>query len=314
MTIILNLALPFFGLVLLGAIAERRFGIEERGLAWLNVFVFYFAVPPLVFQSLVEAPVENLLNWPFFGVTALSTYLIFVVMLAVALVGYRARMASAAIQASSASYGNLVYLGLPIAIGVFGQNAVVPAALIACLDNLIQFSLVPIVAGLGNGRGADPKTVTIGILRNIALNPLIIASVLGIVVNFAGLPIPQPLDTLLSMLGRAAAPAALFALGVTVALRPLAGFRGEIPVILALKILVHPLLVYGLLQLITVDASWAGVALILAAMPTAANVFVLATQYRAFVAGASNIILLSTGISVFTVSLLMYLIDIQYLP
>lgn len=207
MTILLNLALPFFGLILLGAIAEKRFRIEEKGLAWLNIFVFYFAVPPLVFKSIAEAPVEKLLNWSFFGVTTLSTYLIFFTMLAISLLVYRARMTSAAIQASAASYSNLVYLGLPIAIGIYGRDAAVPAALIACFDNLVQFSLVPIIAGVEDGQRSSLRATTLGILRRVGTNPLIIASALGVVVSFTGLPIPQPIEAILDMLARAAAPA-----------------------------------------------------------------------------------------------------------
>jgi malonate transporter and related proteins len=314
LAIILNLAIPFFGLILLGAIAEKRFGIEERGLAWLNIFVFYFAVPPLVFKSIAEAPVDKLLNWPFLGITTLTTYLVFTAMVAVSLLVYRSRMTSAAIQASAASYSNLIYLGLPIAIGVYGQDAAVPVALIACFDNLVQFSLVPIIAGTEDGERSDPVATAMTILRRIGTNPLILAALLGALVNFTGLPIPQPLDTLLTMLARAAPPAALFALGVTVALRPLAGFRGEIPTILLFKIVVHPVLVYLLLQFVTADPMWIGVAILMAALPTAANVFVLATRYRAFVEGASNVILISTVISVFTVSAIMFMIDNQILP
>lgn len=314
MSIIVNLAIPFFGLIVLGALAEKRFRIEERGLAWLNIFVFYFAVPPLVFNSIVEAPVEKLMNWSFLGMTTLATYLIFTAMLAVSLLVYKSRMTSAAIQASAASYSNLVYLGLPIAIGVYGQDAAVPAALIACLDNLVQFTLVPIIAGIEDDERSDPVATAMTILRRIGTNPLILASVFGIVVNFTGLLVPRPIETLLEMLARAAAPAALFALGVTVALRPLAGFRGEIPVILVFKIVLHPVLVYVLLQFVTADPMWIGVALIQAALPTAANVFVLATQHRAFVEGASNVILISTLISFATVSALLFLIDNAYLP
>jgi hypothetical protein len=178
----------------------------------------------------------------------------------------------------------------------------------------VQFSLVPIIAGTEDGERSDPVATAMTILRRIGTNPLILASLLGAVVNFTGLPIPQPLDTLLTMLARAAAPAALFALGITVALRPLAGFRGEIPTILLFKIVVHPVLVYLLLQFITADPMWIGVAIIQAALPTAANVFVLATQHRAFVEGASNVILISTVISVFTVSAIMFMIDNQILP
>lgn len=314
MAIILNLAIPLFGLILLGAIGEKTFKIEERGLAWLNVFVFYFAVPPLVFKSLAEAPLEQLLNWPFIGITTLTTYLVFTAMLAVSMLLFRSRMTSAAIQASSASYGNLIYLGLPIAIGVYGQDAAVPVALVACFDNLVQFSLVPIIAGVEDTERQDLVETAKGILRKIVTNPLIVASLLGVVANVTGLPIPQPIDTLLGMLAKAAAPTALFAVGVTVAMHPMAGFRIETPVILVFKMIVHPVLVYLLLQFITADPVWTGVAIILAAMPTASGVFVLATSHRAFVDGSSNIILISTVISVITVSAIMFMIDNQYLP
>lgn len=307
--------MPFFGLIFLGALAERTFRIGENGLIWLNVFVFYFAVPPLVFKSITEAPVESLFNWGFIAATTISSYLVFVAVFAVSLMFFKSRMTSAAIQASAASYGNLVYLGIPLAIATFGRDAAVPAALIACFDNLVQFTLVPLIAGLENGNGASRRETLKTVFGQIARNPLIVASVMGVVVAVSGLRLPAAVDTLVTNLGGAAAPAALFAMGVTLALRRLQGFRHEMPVILIAKMVIHPFLVLMLMRMIGgIDPTWMGVAILLAALPTAANVFVMATRYRAYVDGVSNAILISGLISVATISTLLYMIDKQYLP
>ena len=315
MAILISLALPFFGLVLLGALAEKIFKIEESGLAWLNVFVFYFAVPPLVFKSIANAPFESLLNWTFIGATTISTYIIFVGMFTISLFVFRARMTAAAMQASSASYSNLIYLGIPLAIATFGKDAAVPAALIACFDNIVQFTLVPLIAGLDGTSERPRREIVLTVIRKIFLNPLILASMAGALVSAFDVKLASALDTLLTNLGNAAAPAALFAMGVTVALRPLEGVRLELPVILIAKMVIHPLLVFSMMRMIhDVDPVWAGVAILLAALPTAANVFVLANQYRSYATGVSNAILISTLISVATISTLLSLIDSQYLP
>ena len=315
MAILINLALPFFGLIFLGALAEKVFKIEESGLAWLNVFVFYFAVPPLVFKSIADAPFESLLNWTFIGATTISSYIIFVGMFTISLIIFRAHMTTAALQASAASYSNLVYLGIPLAIATFGKDAAVPAALIACFDNIIQFTLVPLIAGLDGSSERPRREIILTVTRKIFLNPLILASIFGALVSAYDVNLPSALDTLLTNLGNAAAPAALFAMGITVALRPLQGIRMEMPFILIAKMVIHPLLVWSMMRMIDgVDPTWAGVAILLAALPTAANAFVLANQYRAYVNGVSNAILISTLISVATISTLLSLIDSQYLP
>lgn len=315
MAILINLALPFFGVVILGALAAKIFKIEEDGLAWLNVFVFYFAVPPLVFKSVADAPFPSLLNWTFFGATMISSYIIFVAMFTVALIFFRASMTAAALQASAASYSNLVYLGIPLAIATFGKDAAVPATLIACFDNIVQFILVPLIAGIDNVRKRSWIETITTMSWKILLNPLILAAGLGAAASAYNAAVPSALDTLLTNLGNAAAPAALFAMGVTIAMRPLKGVRLELPFILIAKMFLHPLLVLLMMRMIGgVDPVWAGVAVLLAALPTGANVFILASQYRTYVNGVSNAILLSTLISLVTVSTLLSLIDSQKIP
>ena len=79
MIIILNLALPFFGLILAGFIAAKVFKLPEDGLAWLNILIVYFALPALIFLTVAAAPFEKLIDWPFVLATTLATYFTFIV-------------------------------------------------------------------------------------------------------------------------------------------------------------------------------------------------------------------------------------------
>jgi malonate transporter and related proteins len=126
---------------------------------------------------------------------------------------------------------------------------------------------------------------------------------------------PEALDRFLTFLRGAAAPCALFALGVTVALRPLRRIPGELPVLVVVKLALHPLLVYLLLTWMG-DASpvWLNTAVLLAALPPAATIYVIAAQYDTYVMRASSAILIGTAVSVLTVTGVLYLITHDMLP
>ena len=314
MGIVVNLALPFFALILLGAIAAWRFDHREAGLVWLNTFVFYFALPALVFLTVANADTGKLASLGFVAGTTLSTYLVFLTVCAIAVLIFRRSMAEAAIQASAGSYANVGYMGLPLVVAALGEDVAVAATLIFVFDNLVQFSLVPMISALDADSEDDWVAAIIRALRELGLNPLIIAAVLGAFASLFSLELVQPLQTVLEFLAKAALPCALFAIGVTMMVRPFRRYGPEFPVVIAAKMILHPLVVFLVLNLMGgIDQLWLGTAVLMAAMPTAANVYLLARKYDTYVDGASNAILITTLISLFTVTFLLYLIDRQYL-
>jgi malonate transporter len=235
----------------------------------------------------------------------------------------------AAIQGMAASYGNIGYMGLPLAIAFFGREAAVPAVLIFCFDNILQFTLTPMLAALGQGRARDLSAarLSVHVVRSIMSHPFIVATLLGgiasavtylqpefatSVLEMPGVPV---IVQLLEILSRAAGPVALFALGVTVGMRRFAGIGVEFPLLVGFKLVVHPVLVYSMLSLAGgIDPLWFHVALMMAALPTAANVFVLASHYRIYIEGASSSILVSTLLSAFTIPVLIYAIKNGLIP
>ncbi len=153
------------------------------------------------------------------------------------------------------------------------------------------------------------------VARSVLLHPFLVATALGAVSAAIELQLPTALDSFLEMMGRAAAPAALFALGITLARRRFAGMNPEFPVIVGLKMIAHPVIVLAALGLIGgFDPLWISVAVLMAALPTAASVYVFAEQYDAWLEGASSSILVTTLVSAVTVPALLYVIEQGLLP
>ncbi|MBX9710221.1 MAG: AEC family transporter [Xanthobacteraceae bacterium] len=306
---VLNLALPYFGLIFIGFVCGKRKGLPESGLAWMNFFLLYISLPALFFRFLAKTPFEELNNVPFIVATTLGTSSAFTLALFSAKLIGRLSWREASMAALAGGYGNIGYMGPGLALSLLGAQAAAPVALIFCFDTIFLFSMVPLLMVLTDGQ-RRPLLPTIGrIIKHILLHPLIVASYCGALVAALHLHTPIAIDSMLQFLQSAAAPVALFVLGVTVALRPFAGVPWEVPGVIAVKLLLHPLIVFGLLTLLgPFPPQWAATAVLLASLPPALNVFIIARQYDAWIEAASAAVLLGTFVSVVTLTGVMLLI------
>lgn len=312
---VINLALPFFGLILIGFFSGKLMRFERLELGALNFFIVYITLPPMLYKLIAGAPFENLINWPFILGTTLSTYLVFLLVFVIFSLTGKSSVSRASIQASIASYGNVGYMGVPLMLTIFGEKAAVPATLILCFDTVLQFILVPLLQVVGGHAKGSLSQTLLNIVSKVILHPFIIATALGFVASYFTFTPPPAIDKILSFLSLAAPACALFALGVTVALQPVRKIGWDLPVLTAVKLIIHPII--ALLVLITMGGFpdlWVQVAVLMAALPTAANVFVMASHYDAYEDGASSAILLNTLVSLGTVSALMVYTNAYGLP
>ena len=315
MNSVVSLALPFFGLILLGYACGRRLRYPEAGLQWMSFFIVYLALPALFFKLIAEAPFEQLNNWPFVIGTTLSTFAIFVLSFLVGMIALRGQVREATIGAVAGAYPNIGYMGPGLTLAVFGQEAIVPTALIFVFDNILLFTLVPLLMSFGGAQKMPALEMAWFIARRVVTHPFNIAIAAAILAAWLHVDLPTPIDTMLTFLKNAAAPCALFLMGVTVALREVRTVPAEIPVLLAIKLVLHPLVVWIVLSAIGgFRHEWVMVAVLMAALPPALNVFVLANQYRVYVERASTAILIGTAVSAGTVTLLLWLIAENRLP
>lgn len=303
---VFNLVLPFFGLIFLGFFVAKVKHQPLEALGWMNTFIVYVALPALFFQILSKTPVAELTQWGFIiGCTA-STFLIFMAMFVVAFVRTR-RIDESTIQGLAAAYGNIGYMGPALAILAFGAPAAVPVALIFCFDNTLHFVMAPLMMALSGNDRRSPRDLAAGVLKKIFGHPFIIATIFGVGAAITGLEPPVAVDRMIDFLARAAAPCALFAMGATLALRPLRRVPKELYLIVPLKLVVQPVLIYCVLRLAgDFPPVWVYTAMLMAALPTATNVFVIAQQYGVWVERASSSVLATTLFSIVTLTLWLY--------
>src|ERR1700704_110582 len=307
---ILNLALPYFGLIFIGFACGRSKGLPEAGLAWMNFFLLYVSLPALLFGIMAKTPFEELNNPPFLVATTLATAsAFFIAMFAGRLIG-RLSFREATLAGLSGSFGNIGYMGPGLALVVLGAKAAAPTALIFCCDSIFLFSIVPLLIAF-TGDERRPLLQTFGIVaRQIVLNPLIMSACAGALAAALHIRAPVAIDNTLLFLQNAAAPTALFVLGVTVALRPFGRVPWEVPAVIAVKLLIHPLVAFGLMLLFGPFAQpWAATAVLMAALPPALNVFVIARQNDTWIEPASVAVLIGTFASVVTLTSVMWFLQ-----
>ena len=311
---VISLAMPFFGLIFLGFFCGKLMKTSADGLQWMNFFIVYVALPAMMFKLISATPFEQLKNAPFVLGTTLSTFLVFCLSFATGIIT-TGHIRQATIQSVIGAYANIGYMGPGLTLAVLGPSAIAPAALIFVFDNTLHFTLVPFLMALGSQDKMKLGETVWFVGKRVITHPFNIATVLGIAAASIHYVPPAPIDTMLVFLKNAAAPCALFVLGVTVALRPLRAVPIEMPILLVIKLILHPLIVWLVLSWLgDFGWEWTMTAVLMAALPPALNVFVIANQYRVYVEQASAAILVGTMVSVVTVTGLLWLMSQHILP
>jgi len=293
--------LPFFMLIALGYGSGRTGFFSPEATAYLTKFVFYFALSAMLFRFSANLSLAEIFDWQFFWAYLSASTVIYVFATLVAL-RRRAPVTEAAVEAQCAVIGNVGFLGIPMLVLLLGEGAVGPVMMVLAIDLIVFGSLIVIlITGSRDGR-MSPKvlwTVAVGLIKN----PMIVSITLGLLVSAGNYPIPVPVNDFLTLLGAAATPGALFAIGAS-----LASKSAERPAIAGwlsfCKLILHPAAVaIAALFLFDVDPYAAGVMIAAASLPVAGNVYILAQHYGVAPTRVSASILMSTAASVVTVSL-----------
>lgn len=311
---VVNLALPFFGLIIIGFVCGKLSKLPDTTLAWMNFFIVYVALPALFYRILAQTPLNELTRAGFICATTLATACAFAVAFGIARTFRSGRIGGPTIAGLAGGYGNIGYMGPGLALATLGPSAAVPVALIFCFDTLLLFTLVPFLMALDNP-GASFGATALEALKRIVTHPLVIATALGVLSAVLHFTPPLALERLMQFLQNSAAPCALFTLGVTVALRPLQRMPIEIPFVVAVKLLLHPVLVFMLMSILgPFEQTWVYTAVLMAALPPALNVFVFARQYDVWVEQASSAVLIGTLLSTVTLTSVMWMVKAGALP
>jgi malonate transporter len=309
---ILNTALPFFALIFCGYGAGRFKLLSEASISGVNAFVFYFALPAFIFNLLATSPLIHVANGPFVAAYLGTGLVVFAVAAVLGRLLFKVRRSEAALQGSAAVLGNTGYMGIPLVAAAFGDRAAIPLVLGLTLEATVLIPLTIILVEAQKGLDAGWSQLLGSVAGAMVRNPIIIAIFAGVLVSATSLGLPTPIENFTALLGRAAGPCALFALGATLTSFPISTGISEVSYMTFFKLLIHPAAMwFTTTRLFDVDPLWATVAILGAALPVAANVFIVAKQYDTYVERVSSAILVSTIVSVVTVSTLLTILPLH---
>jgi len=287
--LILNVTLPFFALVLLGYVAAKKRWVPVESIPAFNGFLLYFSVPAMLFRFAAGTPFAQLADGRYFAAWSIAGA---TTILAVYLAMRRAfaqPARDAAFYGLASAVSNSGFMGLPMIVALVGERAAGPVILATATDLVVVSSI-----GLGLVGGGSP--------RRLLANPFLNAMLLGGVFSAFDWTLPSPVNEFVRLLGTAAGPCALFAIGLSL-VRPDAPLKTPMLALpVAVKLLVHPLLARLAMTLLGVNAFATMIAVLTAALPSAGWVFIFAVRYKADAGRISATILLTTAIAFVTFS------------
>ncbi len=311
---ILQVTFPFFALVFCGYIAARRRMLPLDAIPGLNTFVLYFALPCMLYRFGAGTPIAQLLDAAALGVYLLCA-LVLVAFVVRASLNRRIRWNDASFGALVAAFPNTGFMGVPLLVALLGARAAGPAILTILVDLVITSSLCIALSRLDSADEHGAAAAASKALLGVAINPMPWAILLGGLASALQFEPVKPVAQTLGMLADSAAPVALFTIGAVLARSQYVAALGEhepmplrdyVPVALV-KLVVHPLLVLGVGQLaiflgLPLDRFALTVMVLVAALPSASNVALLAEKFGADNGRIARIIMLTTAAAFLTFS------------
>ena len=300
----LAVVLPIFALIFAGWFARRIGALGPNSTTELNRFVIYLALPALLFDIVAHAQWVDIWRPGFVAAFGLGAMMIFCLTIFIRRRRPR-QLADAAIDGLNAGYANTGFIGFPLALVALGREAMAPTLVATIITVCVLFAIAITLIELSVQSEKRPKPLVIEVCAALVRNPLLVAPVLGALVPPAGLSVPGPVESFLKLLGGAASPCALVALGLFLATKreTVEQDLKAVALLVALKLAGQPLItwvlasaVFGLSPLLTHTA------VLLAALPTGTGPFMLAEFYRREAGITSNVVLASTVASVFTIT------------
>jgi predicted permease len=298
---------PVFALILAGYVARRCGVLGPTASSELNRFVVWMGLPALLFRITATADWATVWQWEFAAVFAVAGFAIYGLILGGRLLTGRP-LADSSIDGLNAAYCNTGYMGFPLCHLMFGEQSLAFVTVATIFTVCILFAVAIVMVEVGVQTERRPLRLLMRVGKSLLKNPLLVAPAAGALWGATSVALPGPVDSLLVLLGGAASPCALVSLGLF-----LAADRGEskggVDPVSAFLTLVKLLAVPGLVAVLALwvfplEPMAAGVAILLAALPTGTGSFMVAEYYRREALITSRTILLSTVGSLFTITVI----------
>lgn len=305
---VLEITLPIFSIMLFGFFAGKTNIIPPVSAKILSLYVFYFAIPSLLFLLISGVSVENIFNFSYIGAYLLSLIIISFLIFVIYKIFFPASLSIMFLRMMGASFINSSYLGIPLLMSALGDAT--PSILISMLQ--LGF-LTPFILGVLEMEKNENAKIS-EILKKVPLmlikNPIIVAVFLGIIFAVLGLKLPLIIDKIIKTMGSGATSVALFSIGLALSDRTVRTTKKDIPEIggiIFAKMIIQPIIAYFIGKYVfNLETYWLDALVLVSAMPTAINCFIFSQKFSIFIKESTAIVLLTTSVAFFTITSLLY--------
>ncbi|RTR38346.1 AEC family transporter [Shewanella canadensis] len=316
MSPILTPLFSVLGIMLLGSLTQRLKVLPSDTDQVLNQYVYYIAFPAIMLIALAQTPIEEILQWGFIAGYSIAMLLTYLLVAVISLLINKNRSDIAAVRALNTTFGNTAFIGIPLLSMMFpGQQSAFTAAAIASLLSVVVFAIVLVTLELYQGEKKQSPLLTIA--QSLLQNPIVIGSGIGVLLSALQIQMFDAISMMVKQIGMSSSPCALFAIGMVLAKARATNQHQhtnkmnqlmELSWINLCKLIIQPFLAYILLSAFSIEGEYLIMGVILASLPTAASVYLLAQRYHVKAQISAMAIVLGTLFSILTLPVIQTLL------
>jgi hypothetical protein len=306
---ILAITTPIFLIIATGYLAVYRNIVPQTVVRGMGAFVLNFALPCLLIRALAQRDLTEVIEPVYLLAYGGGSVLIFAFGFFYALMIARKSQPNATLQGMGMSFSNSGFVGYPVVSQLLGPTAEIALALCLIIENLIMIPMALVLGDSARDDGQSVGQVLKNSIINLGKNPIVLGILAGLVISLSGITLPQPIFKAVDMLASASAPVALFVIGGGLVGLNLKGLRMDMTRIVSGKLLLHPLIIFGLFYFlpdINPMLQIAGVAFACSPMLSIYPIF--GQRYGHENLSAASL-MMATYLSFLTISLALWLLD-----
>ena len=308
MSDLIAVVLPVFGLIAIGFIAGWSRLLPDRAGDGLSDYVFTLGIPVLIFKTMVNAKLPDAQPWGYWAAYFGGVAVVWILAMWIGQKYFALNHRQSVVAGFSAGQSNTVLVGIPLLLKAYGDPGAVPLFLLVAVHLPVTMTTATLLF-----EGMNLKSLW-RLLPRLVFHPILLGLLAGLVYRFSGLPLGGPFKTIVENLAASALPCALVAMGMALRRYGLEANLRLTAVISALKLILHPAIVFILgFKILHLPEVWAGVAVLFAAAPTGINCYLFAARYKTGEAMASSAIAVTTVLSLFSTLFWLWMLGIEHL-
>ena len=302
MQALIDVILPVFLVIGFGYLAAWKLGLSESGVDGVMKFAQNFAVPVLLFNGVARLDLGSVFNWQLLVTFYSGAFAGFAVGFLAAMFVFRRPAEDCVAIGFCCLFSNSLQLGIPITERAFGPEALAPNYAIISIHAPLLYTFGVMMMELARTGGRMTLATPVAVVRSLARNPLVIGILLGLAVNFSGLPLPGVLQSAVTMVATSAVPAALFGLGGLLVRYRIEGDLRLILTVCAISLTLHPAVTYVMgSRVFALSPDQFRSAVTTASMPPGVNAYLFASMFGVGMRIAAASVLVATALAIVTV-------------